>query len=125
MILNIDDYKILNFYGYTSIIRQDERIYEVSSLEDSPNERMRYEKLSIFYNKVIDKARKHIDNTNSLYYTLEDNKCVFKLKHVKSGNIIYIGKYDFEISIGLNYHQRFGHSYDFITNKETYKNDEL
>ncbi len=125
MILNIDNYEILNFYGYTSVIKQDERIYEVSSLDNSPNEHMRYEKLNIFYNKIIDKIRNKIDKTNILYYILDDNKCVFKLKHVKSGNIIYIGKYDFEISIGLDCHQRFGHSYDFITNKETYKTEEL
>lgn len=58
-------------------------------------------------------------------YFFQDNKSVFKLKHIKSGNIIYIGKYDFEMVIGLDCHQMFGHSYDFITNKETYKNDEL
>lgn len=125
MILNIDNYEILNFYGYTSVIKQDDRIYDVSSLGSKSTELIRYEKLNKFYNKVIDKAKKQIGKSNSLYYILDDNKCVFKLKHVKSGNIIYIGKYDFEISIGLNCHQRFGHSYDFITNTETYKTEEL
>ena len=70
MILNIDNYEILNFYGYTSVIKQDERIYEVSSLDNSPNEHMRYEKLNIFYNKIIDKIRNKIDKTNILYYIL-------------------------------------------------------
>lgn len=127
MILNIDNYEVLKFYGYTSIIRQDERIYDVSQISTNKAEKRRYERLSSFYDRVINKAKSKLNNSDQLYYTatLSDNKCVFKLKHIKSGNIIYIGKYDFEISIGLNVHQRFGYSYDFITNKQTYKNDEL
>lgn len=127
MILNIDNYEVLKFYGYTSIIRQDERIYDVSQISTNKAEKRRYERLSSFYDRVINKAKSKLNNSDQLYYTatLSYNKCVFKLKHIKSGNIIYIGKYDFEISIGLNVHQRFGYSYDFITNKQTYKNDEL
>ena len=31
---------------------------------------------------------------------------------------------DFEISLGLDFKQRFGPSYNFLFNKESYKNEE-
>lgn len=125
MILNDKDFEILNFYGYTSVIMKDNRIYEVSALDDNVKEKRRYEILEKFYNNIVERAEHMCNNIKITKYMFGENKSVFKLKHIKSGNIIYIGKYDFEISIGLNVNQRFGHSYDFISEQETYKNEEL
>lgn len=53
MVLNIDDFEVLKFYGYTSLIPINARINEVSSIDDNPGEQKRYKKLESFYNKVI------------------------------------------------------------------------
>ena len=53
MVLNIDDFEVLKFYGYTSLIHINARINEVSSIDDNPGEQKRYKKLESFYNKVI------------------------------------------------------------------------
>ena len=99
MVLNIDDFEVLKFYGYTSLIPINARINEVSSMDDNPREQIRYARLESFYNKVIEKAKEKCTNKSFNYCHFEDNKCVFCLSHIKTGHIIYIGKYDFEISI--------------------------
>lgn len=124
MILNIDDFEILKFYGYTSKIPVNVRINEVSSIDDNPREQLRYKKLETFYNNVIAKAKEKCENKSFANCHFEDNKCVFCLSHIKTGHIIYIGKYDFEISIGLSFKQDFGPSYNFLFNKDSYKNEE-
>lgn len=124
MVLNIDDFEVLKFYGYTSLIPINARINEVSLIDDNPREQIRYARLESFYNKVIEKAKEKCTNKSFNYCHFEDNKCVFCLSHIKTGHIIYIGKYDFEISIGLDVKQRFGPSYNFLFNKESYKNEE-
>ena len=73
---------------------------------------------------MIEKAKEKCTNKSFNYCQFEDNKCVFCLSHIKTGHIIYIGKYDFKISIGLDFKQRFGPSYNFLFNKESYKNEE-
>lgn len=39
MVLNIDDFDVLKFYGYTSLIPINARINEVSSIDDNPGNR--------------------------------------------------------------------------------------
>ena len=53
MILNIDDFEVLEFYGYASLIPINVRINEVSSIDDNLREQICYKKLESFYNKVI------------------------------------------------------------------------
>lgn len=121
MILNIEDFNILKFYGYTSKIPLSARINEVSSLDNNIREQLRYKKLETFYNKVVEKAKEKCVQKEFSCCQFEDNKCVFCLSHIKTGHIIYICKYDFEISIGLDFVQEFGSSYNFLTNIKSYK----
>ena len=124
MVLNIDDFEVLKFYGYTSLIPINARINEVSSINDNLREQIRYAKLESFYNKIIAKAKEKCTNKNFNYCHFEDNKCVFCLSHIKTGHIIYIGKYDFEISISHESKKIIGPSYNFLFNKESNKNEE-
>ena len=83
-----------------------------------------YDSNKLNQESFIEKAKEKCTNKSFNYCHCEDNTCVFCLSHIKTGHIIYIGKYDFEISLGLDFKQRFGPSYNFLFNKESYKNEE-
>lgn len=108
--INVEDYNILNFYGYTTFIQNV--ISEYSEHDGRGHIQTKW-----FVKKLIEEGSKKAG------LDLSDNKIAFKILHIETGTILYAGFKDGVYRIGLTCRQQFGRNYDFVKGEWNLNNE--
>lgn len=112
---NINDYELFRFFSYTTVIPHNEKTLELDYLDEKlhPNLCQKFDEV---YRELV-KAAVAASGKSDMYFN--DNKTVFQLKHKRSGEFLFIGRYDLSRAIGESCIQYFGTIYDFRTKKQS------
>lgn len=118
---SIKDFKLVRFFSYTSSIQ-----YGCVTAEVDMNTCKYYpnicQKFDDFYEQLCDEATKLANEAageDKYFLTFKDNKTVFQIRHKYSGEVFFIGRYDWRRAIGTGCYLFEGHIYDFKTHHMT------
>ena len=112
---NINDFELVSFFTYTSTIPFNECIVDVH-IDDKKYPNIANE-FNNFYNAIVERARfvcQYMKHPVMFAY-FDGNKAVYKIRRKKDGKLFYIGRYDWNFSLGNGVIVYEGSIFDFTT----------
>lgn len=94
---NISNINIIGFYSYPSTIQ-----YRLSEYNELKEPATGDEKVKRLFELVLKEA------SNKLNKNLMDNKVAFKIEHIPTNTILYVGYKDNIYALGLNVYKEYG-----------------